>query len=221
MLSLISLAYLGGWILNQRVPVTIDQGFSVYVPTAEALRIDIPLLLLFGLQHSILPRAWFKRMLAPDLHRGAYLLTTGLVLLNLYRRWEPLPDYVWYVRDPLPRILCHVLAAAGVVLVAWSVQASGAAEFLGARAAIARLRGVRYVPLEFRERGPYRWSRHPMMVGTLLFFWAAPEMSQGRLLFAGFMTAYVLLALVFEERDLTAVHGSAYAEYRRRVRRFL
>jgi hypothetical protein len=127
-------------------------------------------------------------------------------------RWEPIPDYVWYVRSEPMRWLIQSLCAAGAALVLWAIAVLGARNFAGFPA--SRSEGL-------REVGPYRYARHPIVTGTLLLLWASPEMSWGHALFAGFMTLYAALALLLEERDLVAEFGEPYRDYRRRVKRLI
>lgn len=210
--GLASVVWLVGFLANRRVPITVDQGFGAYLPSADALRRDIPLLLLFAAQHSLLPRHWLKERLSFRTHRATYFLTTGLVTFALMFLWEPLPDYVWYIRDTTARAVFTALSLAGAVLVFWGISAIGARSFFAISAS---------EPSAMRHPGPYRFVRHPVMSGTLLVLWSTPEMSEGHALFSGFMTLYTLIALVFEERDLVRKHGEAYLSYRRGVKRLI
>ncbi len=208
--GLAATVYLVGFVANTRVPATIDLGFNAYLPFREALLADIPLLLLFGLQHSLLARRFVKDRVPAHWLRSTYLLTTGVALFYLFRKWEPMPDLVWQIRGEIARMAVNGLFLAGVALVLWSVAAIGAADFLGLRAVLANLRRRPYLPPPFRTPGPYRFARHPMMVGTMLVLWSTPEMSRGHLLFAVFLLGYTLVALWFEEADLLAEHGDVH-----------
>ncbi len=212
LIGLASVAFLTGFLANRRVPITIDQGFGAYLPASDALRRDIPLLLLFGAQHSLLPRRWLKQRMPGWFHRATYFLTSGLVLLFIMFRWEPLPDYIWYIQNEAARTVLQALFLAGAALVVWAVAAMGVRNFFGIPSA---------KPVTFREPGPYRFIRHPMMTGTFLVLWSTPEMSQGHALFSGFMTLYTLIAMVFEERDLARELGEPYRDYQRRVKRLI
>lgn len=210
LVGLSAMVYLVGFVANSRVPATIDLGFNAYLPFQDALATDIPLLLLFGLQHSLMPRRFFKDRLPLHWHRSTYLLATGLVLFYIFRKWEPMPDLLWHLRGDWARLVVRALLLGGVALVVWSVAAIGAADFLGLRAVLAYFLRRSYSPPQLRMAGPYRYGRHPMMAGTMLVLWSTPEMSRGHLLFAGFMLAYTLLALRFEVADLRAEYGDAY-----------
>jgi protein-S-isoprenylcysteine O-methyltransferase Ste14 len=198
--SLLSVVYLAGWLVNQYMPSTIDSGLQI--PEGEALRKDLFLLALFGLQHSLMARPFIKRWAG----RSTYLLATAVVLGVIFRYWEPLPDIVWSLDLPAARILLHAVASAGALLVVWGIAALDALAFFGFR-----------TPPGFRVAGPYQWVRHPVMLGLLMILWSTPEASQGRLLFALAMTIYIFIALPFEERGLERELGADYARYREAV----
>lgn len=200
LLALLSLVYLAGWLVNQYMPSTIDSGLQI--PEREALPRDLLLLAIFGLQHSLMARPFIKRRAG----RSTYLLATAVVLGVLFRYWEPLPDLVWSLGMPSARLFLHFVAGAGALLVVWAIAALDALAFFG----FGKAPG-------FRVTGPYRWVRHPVMLGLLLILWSTPEASQGRLLFALAMTIYIFIALPFEERDLERELGADYARYRAAV----
>ncbi|MBM3796635.1 MAG: isoprenylcysteine carboxylmethyltransferase family protein [Acidobacteria bacterium] len=216
--SMLALVYLVGFVLNRYTFSTVDSGLQI--PEREAVVIDVALLALFGVQHSGLARAWFKRAAGPVWSRTVYLLTTALVLLALFVLWEPMPRLVWSFETRWPFRLA--LLASGAV-VTWALLSQSALSFVGFRQVWAYFRGEPRAPapVAFSKRGPYRYSRHPMMIGTVLFLWATPEMSEGHLLLAAVWTLYILLATWWEEADLERELGAAYADYRRRVRRLV
>ena len=216
-LSMLALVYLVGFVLNRYTFSTVDSGLQI--PEREAVVIDVALLALFGVQHSGLASAWFKRVAGAVWSRTIYLLTTALVLLALFVFWEPMPRLVWRIAEP--RWPFQLALAAGGALVTWALVSQSALHFVGFRQAWAYFRGQPYAAPAFSERGPYRYSRHPMMIGTLLFLWVTPEMSEGHLLLAAVWTPYILLAMRWEEADLERELGAAYADYRRRVRRLV
>lgn len=194
--SLASLLYLAGWLANRYTPSSIDSGLQT-VPS-EALLTNLALLSLFALQHSGMAR----RAIRQRFGRPTYLLATALVLCVLFVKWEPLPDILWHATGPAA-LLLRLIQFAGLALVTWAVSLTGARAFFGLAPDPA-----------FHTRGPYRWVRHPMMTGTLALLWAHPEMTEGRLLFNTFLTVYVLVSMRWEERDLAARYGPAYAAYR-------
>lgn len=215
--SLLALVYLAGFVHNRYSFSTVDSGLQI--PEQEAALVDVALLALFGLQHSGMARQWWKRRaLPPAFERSAYLLATALVLLLIYVRWEPIPVPVWRFETTWP--FRAALALAGVIVV-WSAAAQGALHFLGFHQAWSYFRGRPYEPPAFKAPGLYRYSRHPMMIGTLLFLWASPVMTRGHLLFSTVLSLYILLAVRWEERDLERIHGTAFADYRQAVSRWL
>ena len=214
--SLGTLLYLTGFVLNRYSFSTIDSGLQI--PTREAAAINLALLALFGLQHSGMARRGFKRFVPAPLERAVYLLATSVVLAILFIRWEPMPDTVWFFKAKWP---FQILLALSAVIVGWAAASQGALHFFGFHQIWAWVRGRAYSPPAFKAPGLYRYSRHPMMIGTLIFLWATPDMTQGHALFSTAMTVYILLAVRWEERDLEQTHGEAYRDYRRRVTRYL
>ncbi|MBM3737458.1 MAG: isoprenylcysteine carboxylmethyltransferase family protein [Acidobacteria bacterium] len=210
-----SIVYLVLFLANWRVPVTVDQGFRTYLGESEALMANLPLLAAFGVQHSLLARRFVKAWVPAWFHRATYWLTSGAVLFWIFLRWEPLPSYVWDHRGSWAGMLMNGLALAGGGLVLWSVVATGAADFLGLRTVLCWIRQVDPPAARLTTDGPYRWIRHPMMLGTLLVLWCGEELTRGRALFAGFMTLYVVIAVFFEERDLERTFGEKYVGYKR------
>lgn len=215
LVSIAVMLYLIGFVHNRYSFNSIDSGLQI--PTREALMVNLVLLALFGLQHSAMARRWFKRFIPAPFERSLYLLATSAVLVLLLARWEPMPDSVWFVRVKWPFQLLQAIAG---VSVAWAVVSQGALHFMGFHQAWAWARGRVYSPPAFQTPGLYRYSRHPMMAGMLIFLWATPDMTQGHALFAAVLTLYVLLAVRWEERDLEWTHGDAYRAYRERVRQF-
>ncbi len=186
-----------------------------------ALAVDLGLLLLFGLQHSLMARPGFRRRLPPALGRAAYVLASGLALGLLVLAWQPLPATVWRVEQPFAYGLLVALFVAGWALSVYATFVIDHFELFGLRQAWRHWRGEAAPPPVFREVSLYRWVRHPMQLGVLIGLWATPAMSAGHLLLAAGMTAYVLVGLWFEERDLSVELGPAYADYRRRVPRLI
>lgn len=194
--SVLALLYLAGFVRNRYSFSSIDSGLQI--PTREALVVNLVLLALFGLQHSVMARPWFKRWVPWQAQRSVYLLATAVVLTVLFIRWEPMPNPVWFLQTGWP---FTVLAAIGAVMVVWGAMSQGVAHFFGFDAVWAYVRGHSYAAPPFQVKGLYRYTRHPMMIGTLLFIWATADMTQGHLLFAVVMTVYVLIGIRLEERD--------------------
>lgn len=219
-LFLFSLVYLVGFVTNRYAPASIDSGVSL--PLRDALRTNLLLLALFVLQHSGMAREGFKRVwtkiIPLHLERATYLIATALTLAVIFRYWEPMPERVWKFEHPGALVAGQLLSWSGAFLIVLSAAVWSHAEFTGIRQLVCYLRDRPFEPETFQERGVYRWVRHPMMLGVILWLWSTPSMSRGRLLFAAFMTAYIALAIRWEERDLVRKHGEAYRAYQRRVR---
>lgn len=187
---------------------------------ATALAIDGGLLVLFAVQHSGMARPAFKRWLtrfvpAPA-ERSTYVLLSNAALLLMFWQWRPLGGIVWDLSDGAARVAVYALFAAGWGTVFVTTCLISHFDLFGVRQVWLAFRGVPYTPPQFVTPWAYRVVRHPLYVGWLTAFWAAPTMAAAHLLFAVGMTAYILLAIRWEERDLTAAHPE-YAAYRRRV----
>ncbi|MCA8952345.1 MAG: isoprenylcysteine carboxylmethyltransferase family protein [Planctomycetes bacterium] len=186
-----------------------------------AIAIDVGLLALFGLQHSVMARRAFKRrwqrFVPASVERSTYVLMSSLVLALLYWQWRPVGPLVIAVEGPLGRVALRSLQVCGWLLVLVSTALINHADLFGLRQVFCRLRGRRYFSPGFVSPGPYNIVRHPLYLGWLLAFWATPRLSVGHLLFAAAMTFYVVIAIRFEERDLLAEHGPRYERYRARI----
>ena len=182
--------------------------------------IDLLLLSLFAVQHTVMARSRFKRAwtrLVPEpAERATFVLAASLTLALLFWQWQPVGGTVWDLSGPGAAALRAVYAA-GWLLVLTATFAVSHADLFGLRRACLHLRGVRYTAPPFTERGLYRRVRHPLMTGFVVVFWAAPEMTAGHLLFAAAATGYILVGITFEERDLRRHLGAAYTAYAARV----
>jgi protein-S-isoprenylcysteine O-methyltransferase Ste14 len=188
----------------------------------SAAMIDLSLIILFGLQHSLMARVGFKRVwtriVPAPVERSTYLLCSALALLLLCIFWLPLPGVVWNLSGTFVEWLLWFFAGLGCLLVLAASFQIDHWELSGLRQVWDYFRGRESRPVPFQAPALYRFSRHPMMAGFLLAFWAIPQMTTGRLLFNLGMTGYILLALQFEERDLLAKYGEEYRKYRSQVR---
>ena len=211
--------YAAGFIGNFAVPTRLDGPASGSFATA--LAIDIGLLGLFALQHSIMARKWFKEgwtLYVPQpIERSTYVLFSSVALILMFVLWRPLGGVVWHVEDPFGRALFYGLFAFGFLLVLVSTFLINHFDLFGLRQVWLYLRAKPYTSLRFGTPGPYRLVRHPLYVGWLFAFWMTPTMTLAHLLFAVATTAYILIAIQFEERDLVRDHGDDYELYREMV----
>jgi methanethiol S-methyltransferase len=210
--------YAVGFVGNVVVPKSIDA--APVGPLGTSLAIDLGLLALFAVQHSVMARPAFKRMwtrIVPEpVERSTYVLASSVALILLFSAWRPLGAVVWDVENALGRDLLHAGFVVGWLLVLASTFLINHFDLFGLRQVWLHLRGRPYQPLPFRTPGPYRLVRHPLYVGWLFAFWSTPTMTATHLVFAVMTTAYILVAIQFEERDLVAAHPE-YASYRQRV----
>jgi protein-S-isoprenylcysteine O-methyltransferase Ste14 len=190
-------------------------------PLGQALLVNALLLGLFAVQHSVMARSWFKRWLTrfvpAHLERSTYVLMASLTLILLYWQWQPLGGMVWEVSDPLWRGVLHALFACGWFLILYATFLINHFDLFGLRQVWLNLRGKDYTPLNFGTPGAYKMVRHPIYLGWVVAAWATPSMSITHLFFAVATTAYILVGIRFEERDLVRGHGVTYERYRERV----
>lgn len=217
-LFLATFVYAIGFVGNFLVPKSIDSPREGSL--AVAFLVDVALLGLFAVQHSGMARPAFKRWLTrwvpQPLERSTYVLASSAALLGLFAFWQPLGVVIWDLQGPGARLAMIGLCASGWLLVLTTTFLIHHFDLFGLRQAWCYLQGRECPPLRFVTPGPYRIVRHPLYVGWLLAFWATPTMTAAHFLFAGLTTAYILLALRLEERDLADMHPE-YEEYRRRV----
>lgn len=211
--------YAIGFVGNVFVPKSLDA--TPTLPFGQALLVNLGLLGLFAVQHSLMARPAFKRwwthIVPPAAERSTYVLFSSLALLLLFWQWQPMGSMVWQVENPTGRLLLSILCAGGWLLVLVSTFLINHFDLFGLRHVYLHLRGRKYTTLTFGTPGPYKLVRHPLYVGWFFAFWATPTMSAAHLVFAVMTAAYILIAIQLEERDLLAEHGESYAEYRRHV----
>ncbi len=197
-------------------PRTVDTGPSG--PVAIAAIINLALIALFGIQHSVMARPAFKarwtRLVPPALERSVYVLSASLILIVLFLFWRPIPHIVWTVDNPVGRAVLWVLFLLGWAIVLLSTFLINHFELFGLKQVWFNLTGRSDVAPRFRTPFFYQLVRHPLYSGFILAFWAVPEMTLGHLELAIGMTVYILIAIIYEERDLIAAFGDDYRRYR-------
>jgi protein-S-isoprenylcysteine O-methyltransferase Ste14 len=208
-----------GFVGNLVVPKGIDGG--ELVPVSTAIVVNVLLLLLFAVQHNVMARRrfkdWWTNYVPRPIERSTYVAASSLILLLLYWQWRPMPDVVWHVENSIGRGLLWVLYFTGWAIVFASSFVIDHFELFGLRQVWNHFVGREPARPHFSERSFYHWVRHPLMLGFIIAFWAAPTMSQGRLLFAAVTTIWILIAIQIEERDLGDSLGEPYLQYRRRT----
>lgn len=218
-LFLATFLYLIAFVGNlPEVPRTVDRGPASAL--GPALVIDLALIALFGLQHSVMARQGFKRgwtrIVPRPIERSAYVLFSNLALILLFLFWRPLPQIVWSV-DGLGAALLWALFAAGWAIVLLSTFLISHFELFGMKQVYQHLGGAEPRAPVFRKPFFYKLVRHPLYAGFFLAFWATPVMTMGHLILALGMSAYMLIAIRYEERDLVGLFGEDYETYRRDV----
>ena len=214
----VSFLYALGFVGNYLVSKSIDVGAPMNL--TGAIVIDLLLLGIFAIQHSIMARPAFKRWSAKFLpvasQRSTYVLFSSLIQLLLFWQWRPIPVQVWHVEGMAAGLLIGLYWLGWLIMLASTFMIDHF-ELSGLRQAFSVLRGTELPGQSFRTPLLYKVVRHPIMLGFLLAFWATPDMSAGHLLFAIMTTAYILVGVQLEERDLIAEFGATYQRYRRRV----
>ena len=215
----VTFLYAIGFVGNFIVPKSIDS--APIIPLGAAFLVNVGLLGLFGLQHSSMARPgfkqWWTKFVPKPVERSTYVLFSSLCLIALFYFWQPLGVTIWQVENPIFRNLLYAGFGFGWLLVLASTFLINHFDLFGLRQVYLYLRGKEYTYLNFVTPGPYKYVRHPLYVGWLFAFWSTPSMTVAHLAFAVITTAYILIAIQLEERDLIEVHGKAYIDYRDRV----
>jgi protein-S-isoprenylcysteine O-methyltransferase Ste14 len=212
---LYAIAFVGGF----GVPTTLDS--AAQAPLGFAVMVNLLLLTVFAVQHSVMARRWFKdwwtQIVPWAIERSTFVLFASLALLMLFRNWQPIGIEIWNVETPALRAVLWTLFAAGWATVLITTFLIDHFDLFGLRQVWLPLVGKPYKRIAFRTPLPYRFVRHPLYAGFLLAFWMTPHMTLAHLLFAVVTTIYIVVAIQFEEHDLVAEFGPAYEAYRRTV----
>lgn len=211
--------YAVGFVSDLPVPKGINQG--TVVPLPEALIVNMLLLSLFAVQHSVMARPQFKQrwvqFVPKSVERSTYVLLASLTLLLLFWQWRPIPEVIWRIDDPLLATATSLLSMFGWFFALTSTFMINHFELFGLSQVIQNLRRKETPAPQFRTPIYYRFVRHPIYLGFIIAFWAAPTMTAGHLLFAGVTTAYIFVGIVLEESDLIELFGAEYRSYKERV----
>jgi protein-S-isoprenylcysteine O-methyltransferase Ste14 len=220
----VTFLYAIGFVGNLVVPKSIDTGPSAATFT-RGLIMNLILMSIFALQHSIMARPGFKRwwtkFVPSAIERSTYVLFASLALILLFWQWRSMPDVIWNVTNEAGRFVLLLLFFLGWGIVLLSTFLINHFDLFGLRQVYMYQRGEEYKDLGFRTPMLYKFVRHPIMIGFIVAFWATPTMTVGHLLFAAVTTVYILVAIQFEERDLVDAYGETYLAYRRHVSMFL
>jgi methanethiol S-methyltransferase len=215
----VTFLYAVGFVSGLVVPKTIDIG--TVVPAVEAFVVNLLLMSVFAIQHSVMARRqfkqWWTQFVPKSVERSTYVLLTSLALILLFWQWRPLPTVVWHIADPQVAAAVTGLSLVGWLIVLTSTFLINHFELFGLHQVANNLAHRPMPAPRFRTPLYYKFVRHPIYLGFIIAFWAAPTMTAGRLLFAAVTTAYILVGILLEERDLIDLFGDDYRRYRDRV----
>jgi protein-S-isoprenylcysteine O-methyltransferase Ste14 len=214
-----TILYAIGFASGLVVPKTIDTGPDA--SAAEALAVNLLLMSLFAVQHSVMARKqfkqWWTQYVPKPVERSTYVLLASLTLVLLFWQWRPMPAIVWRIDEPDIAVTIATLSLVGWVIVFTSTFLINHFELFGLHQVASNLTGREMPTPRFRTPLYYKFVRHPIYLGFIIAFWAAPTMTAGHLLFAAVTTAYIFVGILLEERDLIEMFGDDYRHYRKRV----
>ena len=215
----VTFLYALGFVSGIVVPKTIDNGPAA--PLAEAVIVNILLMSLFAVQHSVMARPafkqWWTRFVPKSVERSTYVLFASLALALLCWQWRPMPQIIWQIGNPMLAKAVLGLSLLGWFIVLTSTFLINHFELFGLHQVAANLGGKPMPAPKFRSPLYYKFVRHPIYFGFVVAFWSAPTMTLGHLLFAAVTTAYIVVGILLEERDLVDMFGDEYRRYRERV----
>lgn len=212
---LYAIAFVEGFV----VPKTMDSGATA--PLLESLLVNLGLLAIFAVQHSVMARPafkqWWTRLVPKPVERSTYVLFSTAALALLCWQWRPMPTVLWSAGDPVVAMALTGLSLFGFVVVLTSSYLINHFELFGLQQVVHNMMGREAPPAVFRTPFLYKIVRHPLYLGFIIAFWVTPSMTVGHLLFAAATTAYIVIGALLEERDLVAFFGDDYRRYRERV----
>lgn len=217
--AMAALLYAVGFIGNFAVPTSLDGAPTV--PIWTAIPINLALLTVFAVQHSTMARpavkTWLAQYMPRTIERSLFVMLSGVLMLAMFALWQPMGGTVWTVTSLPAQAAIYTLYGLGWAIVVYSTFLINHFDLFGLRQVWLRYKNEAYTPVAFKNPWLYRIVRHPLYFGMIIAFWAAPTMTIAHLLFAVATTAYILIGIQLEERDLIAEHGETYAAYRKQV----
>ncbi len=219
--------YTAGFLSNAFVPVTIDGASGAEPATGAGLAIviNLGLLGLFAVQHSVMARIgfkrWWTRFVPAPVERSTYVLASSICFIALLAFWQPIPTTIFRLEGEMARAMAYGVFLAGLGLVLFSTFLIDHFDLFGLRQVWLYFRGQPYTDKRFQTPVLYKYVRHPLYLGWFTTLWATPDMTVGHLLMAGVASAYIVVAVVFEERDLETLLGEPYRRYRETTPKFV